>query len=253
MWLDVALIAPLDSSATALASRGLNLPGNVYREKAFLKMSATLPSQLLLTEMTPPLYELIDPTMKTRILFSYLFSIALLGTVGSAGAATIDCMDAGCLGGVYTLDITSVGGDSYLATYTIDTSGTFNVAATTLNDAEFKVANDYSNVSVLSGPSGVVRDGPLSGRGCVGSNETFLCVDLDPELEIGGVYSWEIQFDSTAILYESEWHIGARYTSPSHQTGWVISETGSSPVPEPTSALLLGAGLLAASAGIRRD
>ena len=165
-------------------------------------------------------------------------------TAGSASALTIDCATAGCLGGVYDLNVSSVGGDTYLATYSIDTSVDFSVGAEFLNEVEFKVANDYSNVSVLSGPSGILADGPLNGAGCGGTNGTFICFDADPNLSLGSTYTWSVQFDSSAILDESDWHVGARYTSSTHQRGWVISET-SAPIPEPGAAMLFAAGLFA--------
>ena len=182
--------------------------------------------------------------MKIGFLASIL---AIVGLAGSASALTIDCADAGCIGGVYTLDIIATGGDTYEATYTIDTSGVFSVDAQFLNDVEFKVANDYSSVLLSSGPAGSIVSGPLSGTGCNGSNDTFICADLTPDLSIGSSYTWIVTFSSTGLISEDEWHIGARYTSPEHQTGWVISESGgAAPVPEPTAALLFGAGILVA-------
>ncbi|MCR9096885.1 MAG: hypothetical protein NXI30_21910 [bacterium] len=168
----------------------------------------------------------------------------------SASALTIDCATADCLGGVYSLDVASLGGDTYLATYSVDTSVDYRVAAEFLNEIEFKVANDYTNVSVLSGPSGILAAGPLGGRGCNGNNGTFVCFDVDPNLSLGSTYTWSMQFDSTAILDESEWHVGARYTSTRHRRGWVISETA--PVPEPGAAMLFGAGVAVLHAASRK-
>lgn len=185
------------------------------------------------------------------VLFSILFVAAsvTLGT-GSASALTIDCATAGCIGGVYDLGVTSLGGDTYLATYSIDTSVDFDVPAEFLNEIEFKVANDYANVSVLSGPSGIVAAGPLNGRGCNGNNGTFVCFDVDPNLSLGSTYTWSVQFDSSAILDEADWHIGARYTNARHRQGWVISETA--PIPEPGAAMLFGAGLVAVHTASRK-
>jgi hypothetical protein len=159
------------------------------------------------------------------------------------------------VGGVYELTIEETSPDVYLATYQIDTSGDFKVAATDLMDIEFKVANDYIDpISITMGPGGSIEAGPLNGGGCNGNNDGFICVDLDPDLAVGGVYTWQIQFGATGLLDESEWHIGARYTSPDHQRGWVISETGGSPpVPEPSAAIVFGVGmLLAGRASMRR-
>ena len=172
----------------------------------------------------------------------------------SASAITIDCATAGCIGGVYDLEVSSLGGDSYQAIYTVDTSVSYDVAATSLVEVEFKVSNDYSSLSVLSGPSGNLFAGPLAGMGCGGTNDTFVCLDLDPDQPLGSTYSWTVQFDSsTGILEESEWHIGARYTSETQTTGWVISETGyTTPVPEPGAATLYAAALVAIGSFTRR-
>lgn len=190
-------------------------------------------------------------TIKLSILSSTFVTALLLA--GSSGALTVDCATAGCIGGVYTLDVVSTGVDTYQATYTVDTSVAFSVNATFLEDLNFKVANDYSNVMLLSGPTGSFVAGPLTGQGCGGNNGSFVCVELAPELEVGNVHTWEIQFQTTGLIAEDEWHVGARYTSESKRTGWVISEVGSAPpVPEPTAALLFGAGLLVAARATRR-
>ena len=189
--------------------------------------------------------------MNSKMLLALIGFLVVSGASSTASALYVDCATAGCLGGTYELDVISLGGDSYQATYTIDTSGVFSVDATVLNDLEFKVANDYANVLLRSGPSGTVTDGPLNGAGCNGNNGSFICVDLAPELALGSSYTWTLTFESTALIGEDEWHVGARYTSPDHRRGWVISETAA-PVPEPTAALLFAAGLIVAGQVSRR-
>lgn len=190
-------------------------------------------------------------TIKLSILSSIFVTALFLA--GSSSALTVDCATAGCIGGVYSLDVVSTGVDTYQATYTVDTSVAFSVDATFLEDLNFKVANDYSNVMLLSGPTGSFVAGPLTGQGCGGNNGSFVCVELAPELGVGNVQTWEIQFQTTGLMAEDEWHVGARYTSENKRRGWVISEAGSAPpVPEPTAALLFGAGLLVAARATRR-
>ena len=174
-----------------------------------------------------------------------------IASADSASALTIDCASAGCLGGIYTLDVRETAPDLYLATYTVDTTGSFTVGATSLVDINIKVANDYLNPILVSGPSGSLLSGPLTGRGCSGTNGSFLCVDLAPNLALGSVYSWQIQFGASEIL--EEWYVGARYTSPTHRNGWVISESGTNPIPEPSAALIFGAGMLVASGLVTRS
>jgi len=181
--------------------------------------------------------------------------VAGLFLSGSSSAVTVDCATAGCIGGVYTLDVVWTGVDTYQATYTIDSSVAFSVNASFLEDLNFKVANDYSNLMLLSGPGGSFVAGPLTGQGCGGNNDSFICMELDPELAVGAEYTWEIQFQTTGLIAENEWHLGARYSSQNHRQGWVISEEAGSapPVPEPTAALLFGAGPPVAARATRRD
>jgi len=189
--------------------------------------------------------------MKFRFFLVLASFFTVFGLSSAASAIYIDCAVVGgaCFGGTYDLEVISTGGDSYQATYTIDTSGSFSVLAEYLNDVEFKVANDYSVLS-MTGPEGSLVDGPLNGAGCNGNNDTFICIDLAPKLESGMLsYTWIVAFESTGLIGEDEWHVGARYTSTDHQRGWVISES----IPEPTAALLFGAGLLVAGhAGQRK-
>ena len=174
------------------------------------------------------------------------------GLAGSANALTIDCASAGCIGGTYTLDVTETAPNLYLATYTIDTTGAFSVSATSLVDINIKVANEYLSPVVVSGPAGSLLSGPLTGQGCSGTNGGFLCVDLAPTLARGSVYTWQSRFGATALL--DEWHVGARYTSPNHRNGWVISEHGTAnPIPEPSAALVFGLGMLVASGLVRKS
>lgn len=183
-----------------------------------------------------------------------LLSFLLVALLGSrAEAISVDCSTAGCIGGIYTLTVDQTAPDLYLATYTIDTSVPFTVGATTLVDFGFKVANDYLNTTILSGPTANVGDGPLTGFGCGGVNGSFVCADIAPDLAVGGVYTWQVQFNATGLIDESEWHVGARYTSPTKSRGWVISETAGGPaVPEPTAALVFGFGMLVAGGLARR-
>lgn len=174
------------------------------------------------------------------------------GSASLASAATVDCATAGCLGGSYTLDVTQISTDFWQATYTIDTTGAFSVSATDLVDIEFKVANSYANPTLTSGPSGSVQPGPLGGKGCNGSNGGFVCINLNSPVAVGGVYTWTVNFGATNLLAQSDWHLGARYTSASHTNGWVISESPGAAVPEPTSALLFGAGIFVVSRTLRR-
>ncbi|MEZ4332123.1 MAG: hypothetical protein R3F35_10240 [Myxococcota bacterium] len=195
--------------------------------------------------------------MPARLLRPSVFALTLLLVAalvsGAANAMSVDCATAGCIGGVYTLNVERTGTNLYLATYTIDTSVPFSVGATTLVDFDFKVANDYVDAMIVSGPGAALGEGPLTGSGCGGSNGSFVCADVSPDLGVGGVYTWKVRFGATGLIDESEWHVGARYTAPGKTRGWVISETAGAPaVPEPTAAMVFGFGMLVVGGLTRR-
>lgn len=192
---------------------------------------------------------------RLRVLTLALVGLVLgAGVTRSASAITVDCATAGCIGGIYTLTVESTGTDLYLATYTIDTSVPFSVSgATTLVDINFKVANDYLAPTLVSGPAVGLLYGPLTGSGCSGTNGGFICGDLSPDLAVGSVYTWKIQFGATSLISQDEWHVGARYTGRDKTKGWVISEVAGSPVPEPSAALVFGLGMVVAGSFVKRS
>jgi hypothetical protein len=168
------------------------------------------------------------------------------------GSVTVDCATVGCIGGRYTLDVEQTAPDLYLATYTIDTSS-LDVGATVLADINLKLANAYTSPTIVSGPAAILGAGPLNGGGCGGGNESFLCADVAPNLAVGGTYAWQFRFGATSLIDIDEWHLGARYTAPGHEKGWVVSETRpENPVPEPSAALVFGFGMVVAGSLARR-
>jgi hypothetical protein len=193
--------------------------------------------------------------MKNARILSFIVALgAVLGMTSASNAVTIDCDDVGCIGGSYTLELAEMAApDSWMATYTIDTSGVFSVAATELLEIEFKVANAYTSPTLESGPAGMLAAGPLAGQGCKGGNNTtFICLELNDAQSVGGVYTWKFTFGAVDILSEDDWHLGARYASSDHRQGWLISESPAGAVPEPTAALLFGAGVFVVGMATRR-
>jgi hypothetical protein len=148
-----------------------------------------------------------------------------------------------CIGGVYTLDIAAVDSNTFIATYTMDLTVGLEIPATTIEQIDFKVATDYgTNFTVLSGPGGAgnwtVGEGPLAASGCTGKNGDFVCLDAVNATLVGlSTYTWQIQFDTNALLAESDWHIGARFANDTHPKGWILSAS-QAPIPEPGSMAL---------------
>jgi hypothetical protein len=186
-----------------------------------------------------------------------LGAVALAIAADPASALTIQDYEKG---GIYTLDVTSLGGERYAATYTIDFSSVpLGIPATSLNQIEFKVANAYEDpISVTSAPESagnwIPKDGPLNGSGCGGNNDGFVCLSASTPLSLGSTqsFSWTVEFGAKSLLPVDDWHIGARYTSPRHEKGWVVSLPGSTAVPEPASGLLFGAGLMIVGTAARK-
>ena len=54
------------------------------------------------------------------------------------------------------------------------------------------------------------------------------------------------------MLAESDWHIGARYASPDHEKGWILSAS-TAPIPEPRSTVLFLVGGLLVAGIIRKQ
>jgi len=192
----------------------------------------------------------------------FILAIGMTFSMASAASAvTIDCDDVGCIGGSYTLVLEETSADLWTATYTVDTTGDFSVDAAELVNVEFKVAKSYTDVQVstVSVNDMDFDSAPLSGQGCntQSKNTSFICVELAPHQAIGDVYNYTITFVSDSVLDEADWHLVARYESDDPESrkpnGWVISLEPGSAVPEPTAALLFGAGVLVAGSAGRRS
>ena len=187
---------------------------------------------------------------------SGLVAVCMLGMPMASRALTISDP---VKGGEYSLSLQAVDSNTWVATLSIDLAAVpLQIPATSINQIDFKVANSYTQpVSVTSAPDDAsnwqVKAGPLTGSGCGGNNDSFVCVSAVNPLSIGSTtsFTWQVQFDANSLLPESDWHIGARYTSPTHTNGWVVS-LSPSPIPEPTSGLLFSAGMLIVGAAARR-
>jgi hypothetical protein len=115
------------------------------------------------------------------------------------------------------------------------------MSAVTLDGISWNSA-DAATASALFFPSNV------SGNGCADSSEAgMVCVTLDPMVDatMGGRLIAE--FTVTGDLDISEWSYRGKFGP---ERGWVSSES-SAPVPEPTAAMVFGAGLLTVGWSLR--
>jgi hypothetical protein len=191
--------------------------------------------------------------------------VLALGVPTAVGAITInadldtgDCFSADlddCVGGLYTLDVASTGTDEYQATITALYSDLFDFdpgADAFVSHIEIKVAGEY--IDPLSASSGTVGDGPLSGGGCNGVNDGFLCVMLDPAEALEDSMSWTIDFGAESLLADTEWHLGMRFEWENPGNGKTNSAllSASSPIPEPSAALVFAVGFGVISTAVRR-
>lgn len=170
-----------------------------------------------------------------------------------------DCFSADpskCIGGVYSLNVASVDSDTFVATFTMDLTPGLEIPATTIEQIEFKVAGAYDSPTIVLAPDAIANwqlaDGPLGASGCGGVNDSFVCLDAVSPLGVASTtYTWQVQFNATGLLPESDWHIGARFASENHPKGWILS--ASAPIPEPSSYLLLGLGAAIVGFAARRS
>jgi hypothetical protein len=95
--------------------------------------------------------------------------------------------------------------------------------------------------------------GPLAAGGCKGKNDSFICLDAKNPVQLALTsYTWEIQFNATSLLPDSQWHLGVRYASADHPDGWILSAS-SAPIPEPRSTAMFLLGGIVVAAVIRRQ
>lgn len=212
---------------------------------------------------------------RTALLLSAIAVLFAIST-GVSYADPIGPNCGTCQGSIYTLTWTGANdgtSNNYDITLTIDTSG-YTGGGVAIDSVAIKVNNSESGGSLDAAPATsanwVVLDGGLNSGGCDGSGSGFLCAQntTDPAA-VGGILSWTFDYittgvPSTAALGSS---IKVRYVDvlansadtkdTKHKVGDLVSEEitlqgGGNPVPEPSSIMMLGSGLLVVGSVLRK-
>src|SRR5262245_40191506 len=205
-----------------------------------------------------------------------LLAMFLLLIGVSAQAATLSLPNCGsCDGSDVSLDITtSDGGATYDVILKLDSTN-YTGNRDSIVQAGFKAFSGISDgdVKLVSVTSGTYTDPVLSALNAAGycegpGNPDFVCSKaIDPANIVGGnkgEYLFTFEVDGTNATLLSEWTIKFQYCDADTYdggagdcNGGLISEPGTPgepgpPVPEPSAALVFGAGLLVAAPRLRR-
>ena len=203
--------------------------------------------------------------------FLYLSGICLLALGTQSQASTIGPSCGSCFGSTYTLSYaTTANSDIFNVYLNIDATGYTGASTDVLNAVSLKLVSNGSSISsvnLLSGPAGFSSTilGGISAGGCAANaNNGYFCSETSSPLEVGqtgDVYNWEWQVQLTSpgdlLTGTDTASLKASYLTAAGRNAGLMSENitldPSTPsVPEPTSFVLLGTGLLSAAGFVRR-
>lgn len=198
-------------------------------------------------------------SMKQRAIKLVTLTAALLflgasvkaDSIGSLSLADCGGGQSGCPAATYSFDITST--QATLTIHITGTVGSTNDYITAVNLGFTSSANTISNLSLPESPSSgwTAAAGSLSSGGTCGTNNGgFVCASASPLNSLvavqDGTYTWGWSYNSLpSVFAPGDVHIGAEYgPNQGNYMGLIVSQTGATATPEPSSLMLLASSLL---------
>ncbi len=189
------------------------------------------------------------------------FASLLLAASANALSLQLDSCDSfGCQGSSISLDVSSDGAGGWDVTLGIDSTN-YTGSKTGVVQAGFKAIQDFDGVDLVSATDGAWSPATASGVSSSGlcsgsSNSDFVCTSGYADVQSDLSSSWVFHVAGGTLLPVDDWTIKFQYgdTTPGpngRYNGNLISAPGSA-IPEPSAAVVFGAGLLVAGTRLRR-